>query len=194
MRWSMLRASVLSTAVVFAACEQQQPPMEPSMDFVASFSQATTGGQNMGAPLSAREEVPTNASRARGQTSFRLSPDETELQFSLLVANIENVWQAHIHIGAAGVNGPVVVFLYGIVPPGGGRHDGPLSEGVIRESDLIARPAINFGGTMAELVAHLRAGTAYVNVHTNAGPGGVSGPGHLPPGEIRGQIRAGGPR
>jgi CHRD domain len=83
---------------------------------------------------------------------------------------------AHVHIGPAGVNGDVAVFLFG--PEGSGvTRDGILAEGRITESDLMAIPDV-FDGTMAAFIDHLRAGTAYVNVHTLENP----------PGEIRGQV------
>ena len=95
-----------------------------------------------------------------------------------IVSNIENVTQSHIHIAPKGVNGPVVVFLFGFVA-GGVTENGLLAEGTITQSDLIARPAIGFGATMAELIAAMRSGNAYVNVHTVA----------LPAGGVRGQVR-----
>ena len=48
---------------------------------------------------------------ARGVATFQLSDDGTELTYRLVVANIENVVAAHIHLAPAGVNGPVVAFL-----------------------------------------------------------------------------------
>jgi hypothetical protein len=186
--------SVLASAamaVALAACAQDQPAAP--MEFTAVFSHGAAVGQNFGTHMTGAEEVPPNESRAQGQATFQLSSDGTELAYSMRVANIENVVQAHIHVAPAGANGPVVVFLYGPVAPGGGRIQGRIAEGVITEADLIARPGL-FDGTMAQLVALMRAGDTYVNVHTSAGPGGVAGPGHLPGGEIRGQIVARGPR
>jgi hypothetical protein len=47
---------------------------------------------------------------------------------------------------------------------------------------------------LAAVVAALRTGEAYVNVHTNDGVGlPDTGPGDFPGGEIRGQIEEGGP-
>jgi hypothetical protein len=89
------------------------------------------------------------------------------------------VLMAHIHIGPAGVNGPVVVWLYPEGPPPQlieGRFDGILAEGVITEADLVGMLA---GMTMDDLVAEMLAGNTYVNVHTTQFPGG----------EIRGQIK-----
>jgi hypothetical protein len=81
-----------------------------------------------------------------------------------------------------GVNGPVVAFLFGFVPTGE-TVNGTLAVGTLTGADLIPRPLIGFGGTMGELIARMRAGGAYVNVHTIEYPGG----------EIRGQIRPAGP-
>lgn len=55
--------------------------------------------------------------------------------------------------------------------------------GTITQANLIARPAIGFGANMAELLAVMRSGNAYVNVHTV----------QIPAGEIRGQIHERGP-
>ena len=141
------------------------------------------------APLSGGNEVPANESKARGIASFQLSPDGLQMTYRLVVANIENVVAAHIHVGAAGGNGPVVQFLYGSVPPGGGRVDGVLAEGTITAATLVGPLA---GRPLSDLIAEMSAGTAYVNVHTNDGVDPPNtGPGDIPGGEIRAQIRPG---
>jgi hypothetical protein len=89
---------------------------------------------------------------------------------------LEGATAAHIHIGPAGVNGEVAVFLFGPEPAGVTR-DGIMAEGTIAEANLMPIPG-EFDGTMAQLIDHLRAGTAYVNVHTLENQ----------PGEIRGQV------
>ena len=160
---------------------------------VVALALAGTGTQSKAdsavfvAALSGGEEVPARPTRARGVATFHLSPDGTEIAYKLIVANIENVTASHIHKGAAGVNGPVGVFLYGPAPSGGGRTDGPLAEGVITAASLGGPWA---GMTLADLVADIEAGNAYVNVHTNDGVAPTNtGPGDFPGGEIRGQIR-----
>jgi len=136
--------------------------------------------------LSGDEEVPVRITNAQGQAIFKLSDDGTELSYKLIVANIDNVVQAHIHLGQPGVNGNIVVFLYGLVPPGGGRTDGVLAEGTITSANLINDLA---GQPLSVLVAQMEAGNAYVNVHTNDGVAPINtGPGDFPGGEIRGQI------
>ena len=144
-------------------------------------------GVNAAVPLSGNEEVPARATRGRGTAIFHLSNDGSSLDYKLIVANIENVVQAHIHIGAAGTNGPVGVFLYGLAPSGGGRVNGVLAEGTLTAAHFIGPLA---GLTMSDLIAAMQAGNAYVNVHTNDGvPPTNSGPGDFPGGEVRGQIR-----
>lgn len=137
---------------------------------------------NFRAHLSGSEEVPAVETQGQGQAIFKLSKDGTELDYKLIVANIQDVTQAHIHCGSDDVNGPVVAFLFGFVP-GGVDVNGILREGTITASDVIPRPdsPVCPGGIadFEELLDNLRSGEAYVNVHTVDNPGG----------EIRGQIR-----
>jgi hypothetical protein len=136
--------------------------------------------------LSGAEEVPPTSTPARGTAVFRLSADGTELSYRLVVANIHNVVAAHIHLGPAGTNGPVVAFLYGPAAPGEGRTDGVLATGTITAASLIGPLA---GEPLSTLVEAMIAGDAYVNVHTNDGVAPTNtGPGDFPGGEIRGQI------
>lgn len=130
--------------------------------------------RNFRAHLSGGEEVPPNDSRAQGQAIFQLSADGTEVSFRLIVANIENVRAAHIHVAPAGVNGGVGVFLYG-GPTIPGRFQGTLSEGVFTAADFIGPLA---GVTLEGFLALLDDGQLYVNVHTDQFPGG----------EVRGQL------
>jgi hypothetical protein len=125
------------------------------------------------AQLSGDEEVPPRDTNARGAAIFMLSEDGTALQYTLIVANIDNVMASHIHIAPAGVNGPIVAFLFSGGPTD--RVDGVLAQGTITSDDLIGQLA---GMTIDDLVAAINSGNAYVNVHTTEFPGG----------EIRGQI------
>jgi hypothetical protein len=148
--------------------------------------QALAQSATFQAHLSGGEEVPANESLAAGQAIFQVNEDETEISYRLIASNIENVVASHIHIGAVGVNGPVVVFLFGTAPPGGGRTDGVLATGTITAANLIGPLA---GQPLSELIDEIEAGNAYVNVHTNDGVAPTNtGPGDFPGGEIRGQI------
>jgi aldose sugar dehydrogenase len=141
-----------------------------------------TSGRTMLAKLSGANEVPPVDSRATGQAIFRPGKDGHSLAFRLIVANIKDVTQAHIHLGGPGVNGSVVAWLYPEGPPAQlipGRFGGVLAEGTITAADLVGPLA---GQPLSALLEAMRAGEAYVNVHTSPHPAG----------EIRGQIREAG--
>jgi hypothetical protein len=124
------------------------------------------------AELSGENEVPAVESEGHGIATFSLSRDG--IRYKLAVENIDEVTQAHIHLGEAGENGPVVAFLFGFVD-GGVTTDGVLARGTITEGDLVGPLA---GMPLSALVDALRSGGAYVNVHTVDHPAG----------EIRGQV------
>lgn len=92
--------------------------------------------RNFPAPLKGREEVPPVETHATGLAKFQLSKDGTALDFKLIVANIDDVTQAHIHLAPVGTNGPIVVFLFGFDPVGV-TTNGILSQGTISADDLI---------------------------------------------------------
>lgn len=128
--------------------------------------------------LSGTEEVPPNDSQARGRAVFHLSKDGTELSYRLIVANIEDVTQAHLHLAPAGSNGAVVAWLYPPAPPAQlipGRTHGVLATGTVTADDLVGPLG---GATFDQLVDAIVNGSIYVNVHTQQFPGG----------EIRGQL------
>jgi hypothetical protein len=147
--------------------------------------------------LSGDNEVPPPGvvieTNAQGQAIFKLSPDGSELSYKLIVANIENVFQAHIHIGPPGVNGPIAVWLYpstapGAGPTGQGRIQGPIATGTITTANLVNQAATGVT-TLEQLIAAIESGNAYVNVHTNDGVAPANtGPGDFPGGEVRGPI------
>lgn len=142
--------------------------------FAAAPAGAVEAGERIArAELSGRNEVPPVQTGATGQARFNLS--EESIEYRLFVHNIENVTQAHIHLGSADENGPVVAFLFGFVD-GGVTVDGLLATGTITADDLIGPFE---GEPLSALIEAIQSGNAYVNVHTVANP----------PGEIRGQIR-----
>lgn len=136
--------------------------------------------RNFRTHLSGDNEVAAVETDAQGQATFQLDKAGDELRYKLIVANIDDVFMAHIHNAPAGANGPVVAWLYPedgppseLIP---GQFDGVLAESTVTADDLVGPLG---GGTMDDLVALIRAGNAYVNVHTDAHPAG----------EVRGQIR-----
>ena len=114
-----------------------------------------------------------------GMATFEVNEEGTQARYVLSVTDLCNATQAHIHLGEAGEDGPVVVWLY---PEEGqepklieGLTTGTLAEGVITEDDLVGEWE---GASFEDVVATFEDGGSYVNVHTEA----------YPAGEIRGQI------
>jgi CHRD domain len=151
-----------------------------------ALAPSASAKDNFVATLSGDEEVPARDTQAVGVAKFKLSKDGAALTFKVNVSNIQNVFAAHIHCGAVGVNGPVGVTLFAGAPAGGSVN-GTLAEGTITAPD-----AGNACGwtNLAAVLAAIESGATYVNVHTNDGlepPN--TGPGDFPGGEIRGQIK-----
>jgi hypothetical protein len=139
-------------------------------------AQAETA-KNFNAHLAGRDEVPPVDTKAQGEAILRVSDDGTSIHYKLIAGNIDNLTAAHIHCGAAGVAGPVVVPL----PLGPGARGAIIGEGDVSAINPVPSSAACPGGVanMADLLMKIEAGMAYVNVHTVAHPGG----------EIRGQLR-----
>jgi len=153
---------------------------------IAPSGAGNTSNLNYGTHLSGDNEVPPRDTRAQGQATFHLSDDGTSLEYKLIVANINNVFMAHIHLGPAGTNSPVVAFLYGPVAPAGGRVSGVIATGTITAANLIGPLA---GHPLSDLIAAMNAGNTYVNAHTDDGVAPQNtGAGDFPGGEVRGQI------
>lgn len=176
-----LMVAVLAVALASACADSVQTPITPGTLSAPVHVTAQAVGQthNLETHLAGRTEVPANNSLAQGQAIFRLSEDGTELHYKLIVANILNVTQAHIHLGPPDGTGGIVVWLYPSAPPAmliPGRSQGTLAEGTITASQLVGAL---LGDTLDDLMDEIRDNNAYVNVHTS----------QFPPGEIRGQIR-----
>jgi hypothetical protein len=125
------------------------------------------------AHLSGAQEVPPTNSTGTGKLDLRLVEGGTKLIFKLTSNGVGQIIQSHIHIGAAGTNGPVKVFFFAPPPAPWNSVTGDNFEvsGVRTAADA------HFI-TFADLVTALRSGNAYVNIHSPDHPGG----------EIRGQI------
>jgi hypothetical protein len=132
-------SAVLAIALLFTLASCSDAVVEPALHEVADAEQMYASKSKgkvltFTAPLSGRQEVPSNDSRATGNAVFQLSKDGTELSYKLIVANIQNVTMAHIHLAPAGANGPVVLWLYPSSPPAqliAGRSQGILAEGTV---------------------------------------------------------------
>jgi hypothetical protein len=180
----------LFVAVAAAACSGSTPstPTTFVVPLVATSTDANTGSPLSNTHLTGEHENPANASQGQGEAILKVSADRLSVSYKLIASNIDNIVQSHIHMGSPTVNGPIVVFLYGLVPSGGGRHDGVLAEGTFTAANLIGPLQ---GHPLSDLLSALEAGNTYVNVHTNDGVAPTNtGPGDFPGGEIRGQISA----
>jgi hypothetical protein len=176
------------------ACDTN--PAEYSTPLVVSeagINARTDEHRNHTTHLSGDQEVPPRETHATGNAVYKIAKDGNSIDFKLIVANIDNVIMAHIHIGPPGANGPVAVWLYpslspGPLPPGGGPINGVIASGTITAANL--QPAMDaWDGTWESLLAAIRSGGAYTNVHTNDGVDPANtGPGDFPGGEVRGQF------
>jgi hypothetical protein len=208
-------------AVVFASgcsSESARSPVQPESITVpirVTTAQHAGEAHNHTAHLSGAQEVFTPApgaaspgdSNAQGQAIVQIARDGDSFDYKLIVSNIDNVVQAHIHCAPEGANGPIVVWLYpsktatGALTGPTGRQDGVLIEDTIAPADVRTFTA-NAGNTaacplttpgvptFADVLEKIRSGNAYVNVHTNDGVAPANtGPGDFPGGEVRGQFK-----
>ena len=140
-------------------------------------------GLKFAAELTGAEEVPPVQTATTGKVEVEFNADATAADFELEVFDGVAVTQAHLHCGAAGQNGPVVVFLFGFIP-GGFDVDGQIAEFTLTDANVAAvgadcLPVIGREiNTLADLLDAARDGLIYANVHTVANPGG----------EVRGQL------
>ena len=143
--------------------------------------------EQLGAVLTGYEESPSVSTTAKG--AFDATIDGNVIHYREAFTGLQApVTQSHIHISQPGVNGSVVIFLCqtpanpdptGLAPQC--PQEGIVS-GTITAANVIAGATASQQLKAADLdavIAALRAGAAYANVHTTLSPGG----------EIRGQIR-----
>jgi len=143
------------------------------------------------AKLMGFQEVPVVSTEASGTFEAVISPNGDAIDYELTFSGLQgDVRQAHIHVGQKSVSGGIVIWLCQTSFNQGpaGTQTCPQSgtiRGTIRASDVVAITGVNAAqqiaaGELAEVLAAIRAGVAYANVHTNLSATG----------EIRGQLRA----
>ncbi len=136
------------------------------------------------AELEGENEVPDAVETdAEGEAKFQYIPARNELRYKVKLEDIEDVTQAHIHLGAPDENGPVIAFLLKFADSVTGPEEDAVTprgalveQGTITADDVIALDG--FDGSLESLIAEMDAGNTYVNVHTVENPAG----------EVRGQI------
>ena len=127
---------------------------------------ATLSGSN--------EAPPVLATGAGGFATVTVNVGAQTIDWVVDVYNLPSgVTAGHIHVGGAGVAGPVVVnFVVNV----GQSNDFRIS-GSARAADVVARQPQGVN-TFEDLAQAIATGHAYVNVHSTVNPGG----------EIRGQL------
>ena len=137
------------------------------------------------------QEVPSVSTGASAEFEAVINRAETAIDWQLTYEGLEsNATQAHIHFGQRSVNGGISIWLCSNLAspptPAGFNRACPLRAGSIAGTSMasdVVGPAVQLinPGELAEIIAAIRAGVAYVNIHTVEVPGG----------EIRGQFRRG---
>ena len=121
------------------------------------------------AELRGTNENPANASTAFGSAFVTFDPINNNLTWEVNTSGIAAPTASHIHRGAAGTNGSVIIaFASSATQIANGRTSGTVSIAALPAADLTA------------LASASTASGYYVNVHSSAFPGG----------EVRGQLAA----
>jgi hypothetical protein len=137
------------------------------------------------ATLISYEEVPALSNTGTGIFKMLIDFADTSFEYELSFSGVSGsgATQSHIHIAQKGVNGGIMVFFcsnLGNGPPGTQAcpANGTVT-GKITAADVIGPSSQGISaGEFAEVLAAIRAGTVYANVHSALFPGG----------EIRGQV------
>jgi len=123
--------------------------------------------QAFGGPLTGAQETPAVVTAATGEATVVISPDNSTIWYLVTYSGLSgSLAAAHIHAGASGANGGVILPLTASASP---------MAGTLTAADFKPSGSIT---TFAQAVAAIKAGATYVNLHTAANPGG----------EIRGQV------
>jgi hypothetical protein len=149
-------------------------------------------GRFYSAQLWGGEEVPSVSTGARGTILLDVDEAAQQIRYELSYENLSStVAQAHIHFAQPGVNGGIVLWLCEgtstapdpLNPPPCPSASGGSVGGTLGPADVTATATTQqiAAGQFDEVVAAIRAGLAYANVHTATSGGG----------EIRGQLKIG---
>ena len=146
---------------------------------VGGVAVAGGGGESFGGTLSGYEEVPAISTAATGRFDAVVRVQQGKIWWKLSYSGLTgDVQQAHIHFAQRSVNGGVAVFLCSNLSdaPAGTQPcpAAPASiKGVATAADVVGPAAQGIApGELDELVAAMRAGLTYANVHSSAFPNG----------------------
>ena len=145
---------------------------------IATGTIAIADDDKLTADLSGSNEVPPVVTGTTGEAEFDVNKAMTKIKYKLKVKNGDDILGAagaHIHCAQAGFNGPVILFLAGMIPTG---LDGKVKiEGTLSTANILDDSC---GSTISAIVDSMKSGGTYVNVHSSANPSG----------EVRGQIES----
>ncbi len=146
------------------------------------FSSLRPAQKKFSATLVGTNEVPSVTTTAAGKMDLTQEDSVSILYTISTTAPTDSITMAHIHAGAAGANGPIMVWFFPTElsrAPGAGTATG--INGVVRVGRF-TRAGTFFVApyTWDSLLVRMNAGTAYANMHTRKFGGG----------EIRGQVTA----
>ena len=116
--------------------------------------------------MTGQQEVPPVDTQAVGEAILTQDlPQNQTMHYYVNVTGIQGVTQGHIHSGAEGENGPIVVTLF--------SFDSPQNE-VLQDSNFTASNLEGpmQGKTIPDLITAMKNGSTYVNVHTAQNPNG----------------------
>jgi CHRD domain len=125
--------------------------------------------------LTALDEVPPKSTKATGAFELELSADGRISNYTLNAYNISNVTSVHLHRGAKGTNGPIIMTLNKNTASPRGQIDNIISKGRILGTQFEGSLA---GKYMSDLMQMIDEGNVYINICTSQNPEG----------EIRGQL------
>ena len=169
---------LLVSLAIFVATAQVAPALAEHQGHETSDEHNKVHQVTFRIDLTGSQQVPGVTTDAFGMATVRLIDNGTAISFRVIVCDIFNVTASHIHVGAVGTNGKVIIPFFTNQPlfssPNGCRT---LAEGTRTVADLNtnADPSVK---NWNDFVNALLAGNTYVNVHTKANPLG----------EIRGQL------
>ena len=159
---------------------------------VAAIATGDSGSRNISAHggLVGYNETPlTISTTGGGSFHAKIANDGESFSWTLSYEALEgSVLQSHIHFGAPAITGGISIFLCSNLGNGpAGTQACPASpatiSGTARAADVIGPTGQGIEpGAFDEIVAAMRSGFAYANVHSTKWPGG----------EIRGQLDGGG--
>jgi CHRD domain len=128
---------------------------------------------------------------ATGDFRATLRNNETVMEYELSYQDLSaDITQAHIHFGQPSTTGGIMVWLCqtppefvdpaGLAPTCPGLREGTVTGTITSDNVIGGAAAQGIAATeFSEMIAAMRNGAAYVNVHTRA----------FLPGEIRGNVR-----